>query len=90
MTKNCIFRHKFYKNCSKSQFHETTDENLTYVLFVCHLTTLPLQYVYSFAFDRFNWHDGIRYSYMSFCAKSELISMVDFSVDIVASKQYFR
>ena len=42
MTKNCIFRHEFYKNCSKSQFHENTDENLTYMSSVCHLTTLPL------------------------------------------------
>ena len=55
-----------------------------------HLTTLPLWHVYSFACDRFNWRDGIRYSYMSFCAKSASISLVDFSVDIVASKQYFR
>ena len=31
----------------------------------------------------------IRYSYISFCAKSALISLVDFSVDIVASKAYF-
>ena len=31
-----------------------------------------------------------RYSYMSFCAKSASISMVDISVDIVASKKYFR
>ena len=38
----CIFRHEFYKNGSKSQFHENTDENLTYVSFVCRLTTSPL------------------------------------------------
>ena len=29
--KNCIFRHDLHKNCSKSQFHENADENLTYV-----------------------------------------------------------
>ena len=34
--------------------------------------------------------DGTRYSYMSFCAKSASISLVDFSVDIVASKTYLR
>ena len=31
MTKNCIFRHEFYKNLSKSQFYENADENLIYV-----------------------------------------------------------
>ena len=79
--------------CAKRQktaFHENTDENLTYVSFVYHLTTLPLWHVYSFAYDMFNWRDGIRYSYISFSAKSASISMVDFSVDIVASKQFFR
>ena len=80
----------FIKNCSKSQFHENTDENLTYVSFVCHLTTLPLCHVYSFAYDLFNWRDGIRYSYMLFCAKPASISVVDFTVDIVASKQYYQ
>ena len=34
--------------------------------------------------------DGIRYGYISFRANSALISMVDFSVDIVAPKKYFR
>ena len=29
--KKCIFRHEFYKNCPKSQFHENADGNLTYV-----------------------------------------------------------
>ena len=28
MTKNCIFRHEFDKNLSKSQFHENADGNL--------------------------------------------------------------
>ena len=28
--KNGIFRHKFYKNWSKSQFHENADENVIY------------------------------------------------------------
>ena len=32
--KNCIFRHKFYKNFSKSQFYENADGNLIYVSFV--------------------------------------------------------
>ena len=32
--KNCIFRHKFYKNFSKSQFYENADENSLYVSFV--------------------------------------------------------
>ena len=64
------------------------DKNLTYMSFD-NITPVSLWHVYSFAYDRFNWRDGIRYSYMSFCAKSESISMVDFS-DIVASKQYFR
>ena len=47
-------------------------------------------HVYSFACDRFNWRDGIRYNYISFCAISASISLVDFSVDIAASKKYFR
>ena len=34
------------------------------------------------AYDRFNRHDVIRYSYISFCAKSASISLFDFSVDI--------
>ena len=46
--------------------------------------------MYYFAYDRFNWRDGIRYSYISFCAKSASISLVDFSVDMVASKKYFQ
>ena len=33
--------------------------------------------------------DGIRYSYISFCAKLASISLVDFSADVVASKKYF-
>ena len=47
-------------------------------------------HVYSFAYDGFNWCDGIRYSYVSFCAKSASISLVDIFVDIVASKKTFR
>ena len=43
----------------------------------------------SLAFDGFNWRDGIRYNHISFCAKSASISMVDFSVDIVAQKDIF-
>ena len=69
---------------AQNQFHETADENLIYVYFVCHLTTLPCDLTV------FNWRDGIRYSYISFCAKSASISLVDFSMDIVASKKYFR
>ena len=40
-----------------------------------------------------NWYlrcNYCNYSYMSFCAKSASISMIDFLVDIVASKQYFQ
>ena len=37
----------------------------------------------------FNWRDGIRYSYNSFSAKSASISLVDFLVDIFASKNIF-
>ena len=87
--KNCIFRHKFYDNFSKSQFYENADENSIYVSFVFHLTISTLRHVYSVAYDRFNWYDGIRYSYISFCAKSASISLVDFSMDIVASKKSF-
>ena len=29
--KNCIIRHEFRNNCSKSQFHENVDENYIYV-----------------------------------------------------------
>ena len=85
--KNCIFRHKLYNNFSKSQFYENADENSIYVSFVFHLTFSTLRHVYSFAYDRFNWYDGIS---ISFCAKSASISLVDFSMDIVASKKYFR
>ena len=88
--KDCIFRGEFYKNSSKSQFYENGDENLIYVWYVYHWTLSTLWHVYLFAYDRFNWRDGIRYSYISFCAKSASISLVDFSVDIVASKTYFR
>ena len=83
--KNCIFRHEFCKNSSKSQFHKNTDENLIYVSF----DNITPWHVYSFAYDRFNWRDRIRYSYIVFCAKSALISLVNFSVDIVVSKKYF-
>ena len=88
--KNCIFRHKFYKKFSKSQFYENADENSIYVSFVFHLTISTLRHIYSFAYDMFNWYDGIRYSYISFCAKSASISLVDFSMDIVAWKKSFR
>ena len=64
--KNCIFRHKFYKKFSKSQFYENADENSIYVSFVFHLTISTLRHIYSFAYDIFNWYDGIRYSYISF------------------------
>ena len=53
------------------------------------LTISPLRHLYPFAYYRFNWYDGIRYSYISFCAKSASISLVDFSMDIVASKKKF-
>ena len=87
-TKNCIFRHEFYKNCSKSQFHDHMDENLIYVQYVCHLTTFPRDmYIH---LHTIGLTGGIRYSYISVCAKSASISLVDFSVDIVASKRYFR
>ena len=88
--KNCICRDEFYKNSSKLPFYENADEFLIYVWFVCHLTLSTLWYVYWFAYDRFNWRDGIRYSYISFCAISASISLVDFSVVIVVSKTYFR
>ena len=58
--------------------------------FVFHLTISTLRHIYSFAYDMFNWYDGIRYSYISFCAKSASISLVDFSMDIVAWKKSFR
>ena len=88
--KNCIFRHKFYKKFSKSQFYENADENSIYVSFVFHLTISTLRHIYSFTYDMFNWYDGIRYSYISFCAKSASISLVDFSMDIVVWKKSFR
>ena len=80
----------FIKIVQNYSLKKNTDQNLTYVSFVCHLTTLSLWHVYLFAYDRLNWRDGIRYSYMSFCAKSASVSMVDISVDIVASEQYFQ
>ena len=80
----------FIKKSSKLQFYENVDENSIYVWFVCHLTLLTMWHVYSFAYDRFNCRDGIRYSYISFCAKSASISLADVSVDIVVSKTYFR
>ena len=79
----------FINISSKLQFYENADENLMNVWFVCHLTLSTLWHVYSFAYHRFNCRDGIRYSYISFCAKSASISLVDFSVDIVVSKPYF-
>ena len=88
--KNWIFRHKFYKKFSKSQFYENADENSIYVSFVFHLTISTLRHIYSFAYDMFNWYDGIRYSYISFCAKSASISLVVFSMDIVGWKKSFR
>ena len=88
--KNCIFRHKFYDNFSKTQFYENADENSIYESFVFHLIISTLRHVYSFVYDRSNWHDGIRYSYISFCARSASVSLVDFSFDIVASKKSFR
>ena len=63
---------------------------IQYVSFVFHLTISTLRHIYSFAYDMFNWYDGIRYSYISFCAKSASISLVDFSMDIVAWKKSFR
>ena len=88
--KKHIFRHEFDKNFSKLQFYENADKNLTYVWFVCHLTISPMWNVYSFAYDVFNWRDGIRYSYVSFWAKTTSILVVDFSVDIVVSKKYLQ
>ena len=44
--KNCIFRHKFYKKFSKSQFYENVDENSIYVSFVFHLTISTLRHIY--------------------------------------------
>ena len=59
------------------------------VIFVS-FDNITLWHVYSFTYDRLNWRDGIRYSYISFCAKSASISLVEFSVDIVVSEKYFR
>ena len=56
------------------------------VIFVSFDNVTPVTCIYSFAYDRFNWCDGIRYSYITFCAKSASILLVDFSLDIVASK----
>ena len=51
----------------------------------------PLWHVHSFVYERLNWRDRIiRYSYLSFCAKLASISLVAFSVNIVASKKYLR
>ena len=57
---------------------------------ICVSFNIAPWHVYSFAYNRFNWRDGSRYSYSSFWAKSASISLVDFSVVIVASKKYFR
>ena len=54
---------------SNSQFYKNAAENLIYVQFVCHLTISPMWHLYSFAYDQFDWRDGIRYSYMSFYVK---------------------
>ena len=43
----------------------------------------------SFAYDRFNWHDRIRYSYMPFCAKSASISMVNFLAILLRRNNIF-
>ena len=76
----------FIKNCSKSQFHENMDNGFNISVICVSFDNINPWHVYSFAYDGFNWRDGIRYSYISFCAKSASISLVDFSVDIVASK----
>ena len=88
--KKCIFCDEFYKISLKLQFYENADENLIYVWFVSHLKLSTLWHVYSFSYDRFDWRDRIRYSNISFWAKSASISLVDFSVDIVVSETYFR
>ena len=67
------------------------DENLIYVQFECHLTILPRDmYIHLHTIGSTGMTELIRYSYISFFAKSASISLVDFSVDIVASEKYFR
>ena len=84
-----FFVMNFIKKIFKITVSRKYGWNLIYVSFVCHLTTLPLWHVYSFAYDMYNWRDGIRYSYMSFCVKSASISMVDFSVDMLRRNNIF-
>ena len=62
--------------------HTVANRPFTQIIF-------PLWHVYSIANDAFNLRDGIRYSYISFCTKSVSISLVNFSVDIVAAKKTF-
>ena len=71
-------------------FHENGYVNFLYVYVMYHLTISPLWHVYSLAYDWFHWRDGIRYSYFSFSAKSASNSLVDFSVNMVASKKYVK
>ena len=78
------------RHFSISQLYENADENLIYVLFMCHLTISPLWHVYSFANDRFNGHDGIRYSDISFASNQRRFHWSISRLDIVASKKYLR
>ena len=85
--KTAFFVMNLRKNSRNHSFTKMGMKN-SYMCDLC--TTSFLWHVYSFAYDRFNLRDGIRYSCMSFCAKSASISLVDFSMDIVASKKYLR
>ena len=72
----------------------TVSWNCGWKLYICIICVsfdnITLWHVYLFPYKMFNCRDGIRYSYVSFCAKSASISLVGSSVDIVASKNIFR
>ena len=80
-----IFRQKSISDLDSGSLPRKFDMCIIHVLFdnITHVTCT------SFACDRFNWRDGIRYSYITFSTKSPSISPVNFSVDIVASKKVF-
>ena len=63
--KPCIFRHEIYENCSKKI---TVSRKCGWKFNICVICVsfdnITLWHVYSFAYERFNWHDGIRYSYI--------------------------
>ena len=90
--KNCIFRHEFIK-LLKITVSRKCGWKFNIRIICVSFDNITMWHVYSFAYQRFNWHDGIicRYSYISLCkfVVAFHVSYIKFKLQHIAKNSGF-